>query len=395
VRALVYLALRLLLRDRLSLVMLLAAVACGVGFQIPSIANLAGYSRELFTQGVEQVNGHVVVSAASDESLPHVPGLIANLHRLPFVKNVAPRLLHGGVLFSGNRYQAVRILGVDPGEERTATELCDQLKVGECLEEGSSADEIVLGSGVGRMLHATVGSVVRLYLPYEDLGELGQRKQVLKVKGVLGSSGGFSAIDGAVFLDRAKLGELLEQGRDAATSLHVFVARPQEIDSDLPAIRDAVRPNLARPWWEINAFVSRSIDASKVIGQITLLMVLIAVIIPVLAVFTINVLRERPEIATMAAIGLSRCALFGVYFTKTVIIAACGTLLGTGIGLTVCRYFDQRPIFSHSGFVIRPELNLTSLLVPVLAVFGAALLAGVWPAMRAARSNPAKILKRG
>lgn len=61
----------------------------------------------------------------------------------------------------------------------------------------------------------------------------------------------------------------------------------------------------------------------------------------------------------------------------------------------VCRYFDQRPIFSHAGFVVRPELNLVSLLIPVLSVLGAALLAGVWPAVRAARANPAKILKRG
>jgi len=390
-----YLALRLLLRDRVSLVMLLAAVACGVGFQIPTIANLAGYSRELFTQGAEQVTGHVVVSAPSDEPIAHVPQLVADLRRLPFVKSVAPRLLHGGVLFNGNLYQAVRILGVDPDEAQIANELCGRLAAGKCLEPSSSADELIVGHGVGRFLHAKPGDVVRLYLPYEDLGELEQRKLKLTVKGVLGASGGFSAIDAAVFLDRARLGALVEQGKDAATSLHVLVARPDELERDLPAIRAAAGQNRVRPWWDLNMFVSRSIDANEVIARLTLLMVLIAVVIPVLAVFTISVLRERPEIATMAAVGLGRGALFGIYLKKSIIVAACGSVLGTGIGLAVCRTFDLRPIFSYAGFVVRPELSLVSLLVPALTVFVAAILAGVWPAMRAARANPAQILKRG
>jgi len=70
-----------------------------------------------------------------------------------------------------------------------------------------------------------------------------------------------------------------------------------------------------------------------------------------------------------------------------------GVLLGNGAGWLLCRYFQARPIFSHGGFVVRPELSLSVAAVPSIVLFAVTLLAGVIPALLAARSNPATELR--
>src|SRR5262249_43439335 len=54
-----FLAGRGLLRSPLSTMLLLAAVAAGVGFQVPNTANMLGYQRALLEEGVDHGNGDV------------------------------------------------------------------------------------------------------------------------------------------------------------------------------------------------------------------------------------------------------------------------------------------------------------------------------------------------
>lgn len=391
--SIIYLAFRILLRHRMSMVMLSAAVTCGVAFQIPNLANLAGYSRELFTHGVLRTMGHVIVSSGGADPLPHVDATLARLHALPFVTGATPRLVHGGVVLSDERYQPVRVIGIDPTAEQTATGFCDRVASGVCLPAQPAADQAIVGAGLARQLGIGVGAKVRLFMPYQDLGEMKYVKQVLIVTGILRAAGGFSAVDNAVFLGRDWLGQFLDAG-NSATSIHVYTDDPDRIASYRGALQRAAGAAKVESWWEASDFVAHAIDANRAISFISTLMVLLAVSIPVLAVFTVNVLHERRQIATLAAIGWSRRAIFGLYVVKTAIIAVIGTILGVAVGLGFCLFYGQYPLFSHAGFVVRPALGFECVAVPVVSVFTAAMVAGLWPAVRAARANPALELRQ-
>ena len=167
--SLIYLAFRILFRNRMSMVMLSAAVTCGVAFQIPNMANLAGYSRELFTHGVLRTMGHVIVSSGGTDPLPRADATLARLRALPFVTGAAPRLIHGGVVLSNERYQPVRVVGIDPEAEQIATGFCDRVASGACLPARPATDQAVVGSGLAQQLGLRVGSRIRLFMPYQDM----------------------------------------------------------------------------------------------------------------------------------------------------------------------------------------------------------------------------------
>src|SRR5262245_42683077 len=60
---LVYLAYKTLRRNGISFLLLVLAVAAGVGFQVPNTANIDGYTAELKDKGLARDTGHVLISS--------------------------------------------------------------------------------------------------------------------------------------------------------------------------------------------------------------------------------------------------------------------------------------------------------------------------------------------
>ena len=103
IRLLLFLARKALGENRLSLVLLLLAVAIGVGFQIPNRANLAGFRDEIMK------SGHLVVLG--------VAGVTASAREHPYERTVGADLTpgddHGALL--GERL--AKKLGANVGDE--------------------------------------------------------------------------------------------------------------------------------------------------------------------------------------------------------------------------------------------------------------------------------------
>ena len=68
-------------------------------------------------------------------------------------------------------------------------------------------------------------------------------------------------------------------------------------------------------------------------------------------------------------------------------------LLGVAAGWALVHWFTGNPVFDMEGFVVVPLVGLRTFLVPVLLVLGATIAAGVLPAWRASRVEPARVLR--
>jgi len=385
-----FLALRALLRSRLSLVLLVLAVTAGVAFQIPNAANLNGYTEELLRQGVTRATGHVLVESGGPKPLQEVSRLARRLRADPAVRAVTVRLVHAGVLFKGEAYRAIRVVGLDPTAEATTTQFCVHLRAGRCIRDRGEG-EVVLGRRLAQKLRLRVGDRVKLVLPHEDLGEVKFNSERMRVVGVLEGGGGFQA-DYDLFLPRGELASLIRWA-DEGTTLSLFIDDHRKAELHARRLRRLVPGARVQPWWEANEFVSSAIAGNRTLFMISMVMVIFAVGIPVLALLYIHVLHERQQIAILAALGFTRSALFGIYLAKAGLVGLLGVALGIGGGLGLCALFDAYPIFSYQGFIVRPVINTAVVLVPGAILLGVTLVAGVAPAIRAARANPALELK--
>jgi lipoprotein-releasing system permease protein len=393
-----FLALKSLLGSRLSLVLLLASVAAGVGFQIPNAANIEGYSAELRRHGLLRSTGHVVVSSPGVEPLSGVDASLARLRRLPFVRAATARLAHPGVVLRRGDHQAVRAVGIEPADEERASGFCRGLAKGRCFEsqEGGGGgkgglEPALVGAAIASKMALRPGDRAKLVLPHEDLGELRYEELGLRIEGVLEGGGGFQT-DYDLFLRRRVLADRLGYA-DEASTISLFVDDPARSEAYAGLATGYVEGAKVEAWNRANPFIANAIEGNRTLGLISMTMVILAVGIPVLALLYIHVQNERRQIAILAALGFGHSALFAIYLIKAVVIGALGVALGIGIGLGLCAFFEAHPLFSNGGFVVRPLVSARTLAIPSLVLFGVTVLAGLAPAVRASRANPSLELR--
>jgi lipoprotein-releasing system permease protein len=209
------------------------------------------------------------------------------------------------------------------------------------------------------------------------------------IKGIAGGS--FGSME-TIFVERSFLG--VEAGTPEAASMVVLhtddhaVAQPvaAKIAADLPDAQ-------VRAWMDDGAYLVNALKATDAVGTVSQAMVVAAVTIPVLALLSVSVLHRRREVGVLSALGFGQAEIFLAFLLQALIVGLLGVGLGCGIGYGLVRYFQSHPIFEWESFVLRPVLSIECFLRPAIVALTATLVAGVYPAWRAARVDPARVLR--
>lgn len=105
--------------------------------------------------------------------------------------------------------------------------------------------------------------------------------------------------------------------------------------------------------------------------------------------------RRSRMVGIQAALGAGRGQVALQSFLEALIIAVAGGTAGVALAALALRQ-AQRVLSVHFGYYwMRLELDASVVLFAALLVVGAAVAAGTLPALRAARSDPAEVLKSG
>lgn len=387
-RLVFFLALRNLLADSFSVVLLVVAVAGGVMFQVPNLANQKGYEAALMSEGVSLGDGDVRIRPRDKASIDGVDAISRQLSAHAEAAGVVPVLIRPGALKARGALAGTPLFALDGGASFRPFRLLQ----GELLRLGDREGALI-GMGLAKRLGIAVGDTVSVRailavtataLDEDDVGRF-----QLTVRGIVG--GTFGAQE-AVFVDRTFLAT--EAGEpDTATMIYVYLkdhalagSLAERINRELPQLQ-------ARAWLDDSPYLASSLQASHALGTVSQAMVVCAVSFPLLALLYISVLNRRRDIGVMAALGFGARDIFCVFLMQALIVGICGSFFGCLGGYGLILYFQGHPIFEWQGFVIRPVLERSCFLQPVVIALGAAILAGVYPAFRASRLDPAPVFR--
>jgi ABC-type lipoprotein release transport system permease subunit len=382
---LLFLAARNLLASPLLSALLVLAVAGALAFQVPNTGNLLGYNAELIRQGVTSGPGAVRVRPRTGPLLRDGRALAARFAQDPEVAAAVPILTLPGALLLRDRFLGAPVSGLPPDAGGRPILLLS----GALLQPGD-AEGVLLGASLAARLGAKAGDVVqlRVFLP-GDGGASELQGDEMIVRGVIGGS--FGASEGA-FVER---GFLTAAGERTASLVMVYTADP--LAAPRVAARLAAQPGageaLILPWMEDDPFLGAIVRGNDTLGLISQSMGVVSVTIPVWALLYVHVQRRRRDIGILAALGLGRGALFLVFLAQALIVGVLGVAAGAALGYGLLRYFQAHPVFDWQGFVIRPIISSACFIRPVLLILATTVLAGVYPAARAARLDPARILR--
>jgi len=405
---LAFIATKGLVRSRLTTALLVLAVAAGVGLQIPNTANLVGYTASLFDEATTHGFGNVRVQHRRDAIMDDGDAIAERLDALPGVALAVPIVTLPGAATLRGKELVTEVHGVDPRSEYRPY----------VIREGKDItpedDGVLVGTALATKLGVEVGDTldVRILLPPprptpgmspdEVPGPtVAQYKMVVrgKARGTFGAAFGLTVsrdlLRRATARPHAATRILLYSGSKTG-SRGVSTARreaPRETEALVREV-EKLDPQLrALTWMGDHPVADSAIRANETLGVVSHTMVVIAVTIPIAALLFVTVESRRREVALLAALGFTRVEVFVAFVLQAFVVGVVGAAIGCVLGWGAIRYFIAHPIFDSPEFTVRPVATASGFYEPALVVLITAVVAAAYPALRATRIDPSRVLR--
>jgi putative ABC transport system permease protein len=343
------------------------------------------------------------------DSLPKIEKI---LYGIPEVESWAPRLYSAGLASVGEKSAGVHIIGIDPAREIQTTRINEKITRGTMFHadgDGNGEDngnangvshEVVIGKGLAKLLKADLGDEAVIVSQGAD-GSIAN--DAYKVVGIL-DSGDEIGDRTAFYLPMSAAQELLVmEGRVHELAITVGslddVVRTNELLAEKAA---AVEPDLAVDPWQVFArSFYAAMKADKEGMWIMLVIIVLVVAVGVLNTVLMSVLERQREYGVLKAVGTKPGQIIKMVLVEVSILAVICVILGTAVGLFInylvsVQGFSLPEPISYGGMdfqSMRTEINARSFYIPTVTVILAAMLVSIFPALKAARTDPAKSMR--
>lgn len=376
----------------------------GVMILVMVMSVFNGFQHEI-KKTLNAVGGDVIVRN-TEGIMYNWESIEQTLLKMPFVEAVSP-YTEGVVVFQyKNRPAYPLVRGVDV---QTSDKVVDFSKF---IEQGSLQDlddeTVIISSGIARTTGAKVGSKVDIFTPLmlqKMKAEEILLPRELEVVGIFHS--GYNEADKNTILTSMRtMQDLYELGNGVA-GLTVALKKDAQVEHATHAINQALgMPNHAFSWMEANESLFFVLKMEKSMMFFIILFVIIVASFSITSSLMTTVIRKTREIGLLSALGGRTRHIALTFCAQGLIIGICGTVLGVCFALWALAYRNEivhgianafnrdQVISSFYQFSDMPSQVLLSdvLIVAVFSII-IATLAGVIPALRAAKMKPSEALR--
>jgi lipoprotein-releasing system permease protein len=380
-------------------------LAIGVAVLIVVLSVMNGFERELKTR---------ILSVTSHATLMGLDGTLKDWRddqtralKMPGVLAAAPYIEAQGLLMHGERTAGTTLRGVLPAQERRAVGLAQRIEGGRIEDLSDGSYRIILGDALAAALAAHIGDDLLLVAPQGDVTPAGiePRMRRVHVAGLFHS--GMYEFDRALALMNLQDAARLYQMADRVTGLRLALQNPFAAPRLVRDLAVSLGGGYyVSDWTRNHANFFRSIEITKSMLFMILLLVVAVAAFNLVATLVMVVKDKRADIAILRTLGAGPRNVLLVFTIQGAFIGLAGTLAGALLGLGLAanlealvhglehllgtHFLDARvyfmsdlPAHAQAGDVLR-----------ICAVaFGLCALATLYPAWRAALTQPAEALR--
>jgi len=381
----------------------LLGVALGVAALITILSVMNGFEGELRGR-LLSLSAHAT-RVAADGGVVDGQALADRARRAPGVVGAAAYAEQQALLVHGAEMSSATLRGIDPAREGSVTMIDRSLISGSLSALLPGANQIVLGRALAFQLRVSPGDELTVMVPAAGGdGELEPRIRAFTVAGIF--EVGLQDHDATLALAHLDdVGALMAQR--GATGVRLRFVDVFQAPAAAKALAASLGPGLeSRDWTLENASYFRAIRIEKTMMTLILLLVVAVAAFNIVAMLVMVVRAKRTDIAILRTLGLAPRGVVGIFLAQGVLIGWSGALLGIAGGLSLAanvgaivpfleqtfgfRIFDadvyyvtEIPSRIESGDVIM--VATVALLLTLTATF--------YPALRAARTEPADVLR--
>lgn len=393
----------------LSLISLFSSVgiALGVAVLIIGLSAMNGFERELNQRVLSVVPHAEIVSYGGTQSQPihDANKLDKLLQQSTEVKTSAPFVTFTGLIENGSQLKIAQVRGIDPARQDQVSKLSLFIPSNEWQafhKEGG----LILGAGIAKDLDVSAGDEVTLMLPQPtDDGKLAQPLRFsLPVTGVLKLEGQLD--HSYALLPLAKAQELMEYSANEVSGIEIALKDPFQVQQlQMPQLSDYPQPLYLNSWIEKFGYMYNDIQLIRTVMYIAMVLVIGVACFNIISTLIMAVKDKQGDIAIMRTLGANNGFIRKIFLWYGLLSGMKGALIGIVLGVILSLnltaiikaiegFFGIKLLSDGVYFVdfLPSELHWLDVGYVLIATLVLSLVASLYPAVRASKLEPAKVL---
>ncbi|PWN07663.1 ABC transporter permease [Rhodohalobacter mucosus] len=330
--------------------------------------------------------------------MPNADSILKYLQNDTRVESAAARTLVDGMIQSSLTTSGVSVRGVDPVREPETTTFHENLIYGNYLDS-DVRNPILLGKRLAEKLNVQIGN--RIVLTFQDVNsELSSA--AFTISGIFRTNSG-PQDERVVFVRSDDLSSILA-GQQIYHEIAVMLQNEEmsnEVASDLNNRFDGIS---AETWYELSPELRYLNDFGNTMTVYIMIVIMLALAFGILNTMLMAIFERMRELGMLMAVGMSKTRIFSMIMTESVVLtflaAAAGMVLGyvsinmmseNGLDLSAVGG-DSLAEFGYDS-VIYPFVTGADIVNTAIIVILTALLAAVYPAIKALSLNPGEVVR--
>jgi lipoprotein-releasing system permease protein len=382
----------------------ITGLALGVGLLITVLSVMNGFDREM-QQRILGLVSHL--NLVSYEPNDNWQALAEQAESHPGVIAAAPYVALQGMWVGKGRTAPTRVQAVNPEAERRVSIIDEHMVEGSLDALAGEASGVVISRLLAQKLGVSTGQKLTLVIP--QLSDRGQRvlprMNRFTVVGVYETG---TELDNSLALTGLEAGSALAGHAGKVRGLRLklddlFLA--PEIGRQLSA---TIAPGrlYSRHWGQTHGNLYHAIQLSRRLVGVLLFMIIAVAAFNVISTLIMVVRDKRGDIAILRAMGSSPRQIMTVFMVQGSLIGVIGTLTGVLIGIAFSLSITDLVAAVERMMGIQflkadvypvnylpADLRGSDILLVSLVAMGMSFLATLYPSWRAARTEPAEVLR--
>jgi len=383
----------------------LVAVMLGVAALIIVMSVMNGFRAELFDK-VVGLNGHAIVQPYGGR-LENWRPILEQARRTPGVTSASALIEQPLMASHEGRVEAILLRGMPRRDILTNPTIRDNVLVGSLAELQPGADNVAIGSRLAELLGVSVGGSITIISPQGRTTPFGTVPRIVDYRVAAIFEVGVYDFDKAfVVMPMEEAQSFLMMG-DAIGMIEIDTVAADHVEEILaPLSRGLAGRAVVNDWRSMNSALFEALQVERVVMFVVLSIIILVAAFNILSSLIMLVRAKHRDIAILRTMGASRRGLMKVFMTVGVTIGVLGIVAGMLLG-AIGLIFRQ-PIVDFFQRLTGQELwdptvrVLTQLpartdpvevAVIVLMALLLSFLATLFPAWRAAKTDPVQVLR--
>jgi lipoprotein-releasing system permease protein len=383
----------------------MVGMALGVTALITVLSVMNGFEKEL-RERILGMTSHATVLKLG-QPLTNWQDIAEVIQHHPRILGMAPFVRAEAMLTHEGNVHGVIVQGILPDREPKVSIVGERMETGHLSTLEPQSYNIILGEGLAKTLRVRVGDKVTLVAPQPNVTPAGvlPRLKRFTLSGIFKI--GMHEYDmGLAFIHMEDAMRLFRTGEGVTgirLKLDDMFAAPRlsrEIIRMLPGDYGVV------DWTQYHVNFFRALKTEKAVMFVILALIVAVAAFNIISTLVMVVTDKQADVAILRTLGLTPRNIMGIFIVQGIVIGIFGTLLGIigGVWLAthveiivpaIEQFFQTQFLPADVYYIseVPSDMHWQDVIHIGLLAFGLCLLATLYPAWRAARTEPAEVLR--